>query len=58
MKTVLTIITYFFPRSAIIFLRKTAESTYGLCAGMEYYKIAAVTKNRLAYSFPSSTCLQ
>ena len=36
----LTVITYFlqFPRSAIIFLRKPAESPYGLCAGMEFYK--------------------
>ena len=36
----LTVITYFlqFPGSAIIFLRKPAESPYGLCAGMEFYK--------------------
>ena len=54
----LTSITYFFPGSAIIFLRKTAESSYGLYAGMEFYKIAAVAKNRLASTFLSSSCLR
>ena len=54
----LTSTTYLFPGLAIIFLRKTAESPYRLYAGMEFYKIAAVTKNRLASSFLSSTCLQ
>ena len=54
----LTSITYLFPGLAIIFLRKTAESPYGLYAGMEFYKIAVVAKNRLASTFLSSTCLR
>ena len=54
----LTSITYLFPGLAIIFLRKTAESPYGLYAGMEFYKIAAVAKNRLASTFLSSTRLR
>lgn len=56
----MTIITYFsqFPGSAIIFLCKPRENPYGLYAGIEFYKIVAVTKNRLASSFLSSTRLQ
>ena len=56
----LTIITYFlqFPGSAIIFLCKPRENPYGLYAGIEFYKIVVVTKNRLASSFLSSTRLK